>query len=68
MFKIQRDAASLSALHEQSAELISHAQRLRKEFAELREASKALRLESMQLQEDVRVLRKMTYATFANVE
>jgi hypothetical protein len=55
--KAPRELASLSALHEQSVELILHARRLQQEFTELRETSKLLRLESMQLREEIRSLR-----------
>ncbi len=58
MTKDRRELASLSALHEQSVELILHARRLQQEFTELREASKLLRLESMQLRDEGRILRR----------
>ncbi len=68
MAKSPRELASLSALHEQSVELILHARRLQHEFIELREASKLLRLESMQLREDVRTLRRSNIDTLPLLE
>ena len=58
MTKAPGELLSLTALHEQSVELIGHARRLQQEFTQLREASKVLRLESMQLREEVRLLRR----------
>lgn len=67
MFKLPGELTSLAALREQSVALNLHARRLRQEFTELREASKA-RIESLQWQEDLRIIRKSTFAQFAELD
>jgi predicted nuclease with TOPRIM domain len=68
MAKLPAEVASLTALHEQSVELILHARRLQQEFTQLREALQLLRKESMQLREDVRLLRRHHAFTLPNLE
>jgi hypothetical protein len=68
MAKVPGEVASLTAVHEQSVELILHAPRLQHEFTQLREASQLLRKESMQLREDVRLLRRIRIDTLPNLE
>lgn len=59
MLRAPGELTSLTELHEQSVELISHARRLQQEFTQLRESSRLLRLESLQLREEVQRLRRM---------
>jgi len=59
MMNVSEEANSLDALHEQSAKLILHANRLRQDSTELRDASKLLRGESIQLRDDCSTLRSL---------